>query len=115
MAYILVSVVGWMMLLVVRVEHGQVVAEDIHNQLAAVAASKDRMEAVGLAAEMRFDHKGFAVPVGGLAEELLAEEDILEVVVTGDIHSPVVLKNHLVIGSVQRKIVGCRQVSRSVQ
>jgi hypothetical protein len=115
MAYIPVSVVGWTMLLVVQVEHGQVVAEDIHNQLAAAAANKDQMEVVDLAAEMRFDHKGFAVPVEGLAEELLAEEDILEVVVMGDIHSPVVLKSRLVIGLVQRKIVGCRQVSRNVQ
>jgi hypothetical protein len=104
-----------MMFLVVRVEHGQVVAEDIHNQLAEAVASKDRMEVVGLAAEMRFDHKDFAVPVEALAEELLAEEDILKVVVMGDIHSPVVLKSRLVIGLVQRKIVGCRQVIRNVQ
>jgi hypothetical protein len=103
---------------VVQVAHDLVVVADTRSSPAAAPAYKVPMEVVGAGAEKRSDREGFVVLGQVLVQEHFAVGDSLVVVVVvvvvvamERIHSLVVPKGHLEVGTT----VGCQPVNRNAQ
>jgi hypothetical protein len=102
---------------VVQVAHDLVVVADTRSSPAAAHAYKVPMEVVDAGAEKRSDREGFVVLGQVLVQEHFAVGDSLVVVVVvvvvamERIHSLVVPKGHLEVGTT----VGCQPVNRNAQ
>jgi hypothetical protein len=96
------------------VAHDLVVVADTRSSPAAAPAYKVPMEVVDAGAEKRSDREGFVVLGQVLVQEHFAVGDSLVVVVVvamERIHSLVVPKGHLEVGTT----VGCQPVNRNAQ